>query len=238
MSGLLCVTGTRGAPGASTLAVALAYTAPVDDRVVVVDADPDGGSLAATLGLAASPGLVSLAAATRHGFNLADLVGSLQLASPRFDLLAAPSSPEQVTSVLRQLGDAWPSLLSGSSAVADVGRWRPDSPARSLVDAATVTVLLVDPSVSGVAHARAAFEDLSSRCDQVVVAARGSKPYPPEDVAATLGVESVWEVRTDRPSAGAIGAVTAGRWPRRNVLARDAAALHSVAEWWSEQVPA
>lgn len=238
MSGLLCVTGTRGAPGASTLAVALAYTTPGDDRVVLIDADPDGGTLAPTFGVGATPGLVSLAASARHGLDTVELAAALQPVSPRFDLLAAPTGPEQASAALHRLRDSWRDLLGTTSALADVGRWRPDSPASGLVDVASAVVLVVDPTVAGVAHARAALADLTARCPRVVVAARGSRPYPPVEVAAALDVEAVWEVRPDRFAVAALGAVATGRWPRRSVLARDARQLHDASGWLTEEVPA
>ena len=58
MSGLICVVGGKGAPGASTVALALALASGRERSVTLVDADPDGGALAARLGFAATPGLV------------------------------------------------------------------------------------------------------------------------------------------------------------------------------------
>lgn len=237
MSGLLCVTGTRGAPGASTLAVASAYTAPVAERVVLVDADPDGGALSATLGIGSAPGLVSLAASARHGLVADELARHVQACSPRFDVLAAPVAPQRCVAALGRLAGCWSELVSSAPTVADLGRWRLNSPALALVDAATSVVLVVDPTVAGVAHARSALEDLQSRCPRVMVVARGGGRYPAAEVAAALGVERVWELRTDRVAAAHLGAVASGRWPRRSVLARDAGELHRAAAWTAEAVP-
>ena len=74
MSGLICVAGGKGAPGASTVALALALASGPERSVTLVDGDPDGGALAARLGVAATPGLVSLSAAARHGFR-PELIG-------------------------------------------------------------------------------------------------------------------------------------------------------------------
>ena len=52
--------------GTTTVAVALAATWPAVRRVLVVELDPAGGSLAAASGWAAEPSLVTLAAAARR----------------------------------------------------------------------------------------------------------------------------------------------------------------------------
>ncbi len=68
MSRLVCVTGAKGSPGATTLAAALASSVPTDTgRVLLIDADPDGGNLAAVFGAGTNPGMVTLAAATGTG---------------------------------------------------------------------------------------------------------------------------------------------------------------------------
>src|SRR5262249_57798282 len=63
---LVVVAGGKGAPGATTTALGLA-SAWTGQRRVVVEADPDGGVLAARLGLGLAPGLMTVAAAPRPG---------------------------------------------------------------------------------------------------------------------------------------------------------------------------
>jgi MinD-like ATPase involved in chromosome partitioning or flagellar assembly len=223
MSGLVCVTGSKGSPGATTLAAALASSVPTESgRVLLIDADPDGGDLAALFGAATNPGLVTLAAATRHRFELDDVERHTQLLGDAVALLAAPPSPEQAAATLTSLGRPFAESLSQSTAVADLGRWRPDSPAAELVRAATATVLVVHPTIAGVAHARTVFEDLSSRCRRVVVATRGERPYRPDEVAAAVGAESAVALPGDRAT---VSMLVVGRRPRRTPLGRTARAL-------------
>ena len=59
---LVVVAGGKGAPGATTTALGLA-SAWTGQQRVVVEGDPDGGVLAARLGLGYEPGLVTVAAA-------------------------------------------------------------------------------------------------------------------------------------------------------------------------------
>ncbi|HEV8165498.1 MAG TPA: hypothetical protein VGR74_13810, partial [Actinomycetota bacterium] len=62
---LLALAAAKASPGVTTTAVALAATWPAERGVLLVEADPGGGDLAAWFGLAVEPGLVSLAAARR-----------------------------------------------------------------------------------------------------------------------------------------------------------------------------
>ena len=95
MSGLICIASGKGSPGATTLALALAISDP--ELVTLVDADPDGGDLAAWLGISATPGLVSLAAAVRHSFAGGEFERHVQQVQTGIQLLGSPSSPERAT---------------------------------------------------------------------------------------------------------------------------------------------
>src|SRR3954469_9876747 len=63
---LIVLSSLKGSPGVTTFTVALAANWPVALRRLVVECDPAGGDLAQRFGLAASPGLLSLAAAARR----------------------------------------------------------------------------------------------------------------------------------------------------------------------------
>lgn len=225
MTGLVCVAGGKGSPGATTLALALALSTYENDRVTLIDADPDGGDLAAVLGVPASPGLVSIAAATRHRFPTGELERHLQLAVPGLALLAAPSSAEQASASLTSLGRPFAESLASSNAIADVGRWQPRSAAADLVREAGTTVLVVHPTVAGVSHARFQFEDLATRCPRVVVACRGERPYNAEEVAAAIGCASTIALPADRVGASMITGRALDRWMPRSALARAARTL-------------
>ena len=230
MSGLICIAGGKGAPGATTLAIALAASSVAsfdsDRAVTLIDADPDGGDMASRLGVTSTPGLVTLAAATRHGFDPRDLLPHTQLVAPNLRLLASPSSTEQAGSSLGKLGRPFASMVAASDAIADVGRWRLRSSAADLVAEADVTILVIHPTVSGVAHARYQLDDLLNACRSVEVVCAGDRPYAPDEVASALGVESVFALPVDRRSAELVGKTAAtDRWLRRSALVRSVAAL-------------
>ena len=220
MTGLVCVAAGPGAPGATTVALAAALTAECGSALLV-DADGDGGSLAAHLGAATTPGLVTLAAATRHSYSGSELKRHIQPVTGEVGLLAAPSNPEQVSAALIALGRPFAESLTAHTAVADVGRWRPDNPAECLVGVADATVLAVRPTLAGVASARWSYRDLSARCAHVVVATRGERPYGPDEVAAAVGCppSDVVVLPVDRAGASLITNSVSSRWLRRAALA-------------------
>src|SRR5947209_19017441 len=85
----------KASPGVTTLCQVLALAWPEDRAVVVVEADPAGGDLAARLELRAEPGLVSLAAAGRRGLTGAVVLEHAQDVSERAGLLGGPPSARQ-----------------------------------------------------------------------------------------------------------------------------------------------
>lgn len=77
------------------------------------------------------------------------------------------------------------------NAIADVGRWQLRSPASDLVREAVATVLVIKPSLDGVAHARSQVADLQRICRRVEVACVGDRPYGADEVADALAVDHV-----------------------------------------------
>ena len=122
---VVAVVGAKGAPGATTSAVALALQWP--HPVLLVDADPGGGDLAAgwlggRVGL--ERGLLSFAAATRH----IDIPGAAELAA---HVVGVPDAPQVlVLPGLAHAGQAgglqprvWTRLLAAATAP-----WPPADP--------------------------------------------------------------------------------------------------------------
>ena len=168
-----------------------------------------------------------MAAATRHSYSGSELKRHIQPVTGEVGLLAAPSNPEQVSAALIALGRPFAESLTAHTAVADVGRWRPDNPAECLVGVADATVLVVRPTLAGVASARWSYRDLSARCAHVVVATRGERPYGPHEVAAAVGCppSDVVVLPVDRAGASLITNSVSSRWLRRAALARTIRAM-------------
>ena len=226
MSGLICVAGGKGAPGASTVALALALAAGSDRQVTLVDADPDGGGLAARLGTPSTPGLVSMSAAARHGFHQDLIDRHTQALTRSVALLLAPPSCEQTSGALVGLGRPFAQALAARVSIADVGRGRPRSPATDLLDEADAALLVIHPTLEGVAHARSQLHDLQQMCRQVNVVCVGDRPYGAGEVADALEVDAVTVVPADRRGATMLGSGGASqRWVNRSPLMRSIRAL-------------
>ena len=188
---VVAVVGAKGAPGATTSAVALALGWP--RAVLLVDADPAGGDLAAgwlggRVGL--DRGLLSFAAATRH----TDTPGVAELAA---HVVGVPEAPRVlVLPGLAHAGQAgglqarvWTRLLAAATApwppaeptaaeptageageaaagvrvdvLADCGRIGPVTP-WPLLASAGVVLLATRPTLRGVHHARHALAALTA----------------------------------------------------------------------------
>jgi MinD-like ATPase involved in chromosome partitioning or flagellar assembly len=224
MNGLLAVTSAKHAPGATTAALALAVAAGPLPASLIVEADPDGGDLAARCELAVEPGLSSLAASGRHGapVDLADHVQPLP-AGP-FALLAPPS-PGLTRSALAALGGrladalgAWPGAV-----VVDCGRWAPNGPAVPLAAVADTLVVVLRPTVQGIEHVRTRLDDLhSAGAARLAAMLVGDRPYRPAEVAAALGIPVFGTLPFDTRGASALERRLLGAETRRSMIVRAA----------------
>jgi MinD-like ATPase involved in chromosome partitioning or flagellar assembly len=155
---LVALASAKGAPGVTTLAVALAGVHP--GAAVVAETDPAGGDLAWRYGTAEGQpldtgrGLLSLAAVIRHGAT--DLRPHLQTVAGGLPVLVGVTTPEQVTG----LGPVWSQIahtlatLPGADVFADCGRVTSGSPSLPVMLAADAVVLTARPEVDQLAHLR------------------------------------------------------------------------------------
>ncbi len=144
---LVVVAGGKRAPGTTTTALGLAVVWP-SERRLVVEADPDGGVVAARLGLSYEPGLVSLAAAMRAELSEAALMTHTQCLEGGLLVLCAPSAPEQMQAALEVSTGGLAARLAAMPDVGvfvDVGRAWPTSTVRPLVEAADAVVIVCRP---------------------------------------------------------------------------------------------
>jgi hypothetical protein len=244
---LVVLAAGKGAPGVTTAAVALAAVWP--RPAVLVEADPAGGDLVYRLpGADGQPlgqdrGLLSLAAAARSGPAAARLDGHLQRVAGGLDVLVGPAGPTQAAG----MAPGWPAVAAtlaahpGADLVVDAGRLGPESPLPVLARADLV-LLLVRPTVAGVAHLRAALGWLVPRLeahplavDRLGVLVRTEPPK-----AAAAGREVAAVLATAGCAVPVLGAVAedpagaaglAGQWTRaldRTALVTSARALAAV----------
>ena len=144
---MLTVFGGQGSPGASTTALHIAALwASAGKEVLLIEADPAGGTLSPSLGIQFTPGSASLFAAANH-LDAAVLIDHSQdVLYDTFHVMPAPGSRTGARSVVEQFSDLADELrqiaYEDMAVIIDAGRVAPDVPTSKLV-AASAGVLLV-----------------------------------------------------------------------------------------------
>ena len=233
---LIALASLKASPGVTTTALALAATWPAAGRRLLVEADPAGGDLGLRLGLPADTGLAGLAAAARHGHEPGMAWRHARQLDGEVHLVTAPAGAEQAIACVAALAAAGlpQELAAGPEpALADCGRLYPGSPALAVVAAAEVTLLVIRPLISELAHLEPRARGLQEAGVRLalVLAPGGRRPagepaYPAEEVSATLGIPVAGTLPDDPRAAGHL-TVSPGdaRAARRLPLLRAAASL-------------
>jgi MinD-like ATPase involved in chromosome partitioning or flagellar assembly len=215
--------------GVTTLATGLAMVWPSAGRRLVVEADPAGGTLAATAGLPPAPGLVSLAAAARRSDDPERLFEHCQSLPGGALVLCAPPGIEQTRSALGMLAGLLGRLGELEADVfVDCGRLGSGTPALEIFESADLAVLAARPQLADL-HALAALLEVRDRPrHRPTVVLVGPGPYPPGEVADALEVEVAGQVPWDPEAAQAMTTIPVGsRQLTRTPLVR---ALRSLAD--------
>jgi hypothetical protein len=175
-----------GAPGGTTLAVALATLA----GGLLVEADVDGGALAARYGCwlnDRAPSLASLVTSLRPGVTPAAVADHIQrLPAGTRAVLGAPTA-EEATGPVEQLAAHLHLLRAaapGQTVVVDAGRLRPASPADEFAAQADALVVVARPTVESLVCLLPRLPTLAGLARRIVVAVRGDGPYRLGDIAA------------------------------------------------------
>jgi len=194
----------------TTLALALAATWPADRRILLVELDPAGGTLAAASGWPPEPSLVSLAAAARRSFD-PDLVWEhCQELAGGAAVLAGPASGDQARSALGMLAGLAGHLGTlDADVLVDCGRLDPGPSGAGVLEGADRVVLAARPRLADL-HALATWREAnpfdSGRVGLVLV---GDGPYPDAEIAEALGVEVLARLPWDPEAAEALVSVPA-----------------------------
>lgn len=224
---LTCLCSAHGSPGVTTTSVALVGVWPEGRRALLAEADPWGGMLAARLGLSDHPGLVSLAAAARHGLDEGLVWRHAQRAGEGVAVIVAPPSPEHARSVLGDLAGRFAAWCSGQDSVdvvADCGRLTSDPVSFPLLRHADRVLMVVRPTVDQLRPAALRVEALDGLGIEASLLLVGDTPYGPEDVEASFGVPVAGSVVWD-PQAASTLRGGRGREVRRSPLVRSAVSL-------------
>jgi len=187
------ICSVKGAPGATTLALAMtcALTHAKGEPAALVEADPAGGDLAALLGLATDPGMVSLAAASRHQSAWPDARGHGQGLPGGGWALLGSTDPIQATATVATLGSRLGRALGmvAPDALFDCGRWTPSSPVAPLLAEATATVVCIGSSVAAIEAVRVRAGELwDATGGRVGIVINGHGRYSATEIEACTGL--------------------------------------------------
>lgn len=219
---LVAVAGTKNSPGVTTTAFGLTRIWRARRASLLLEADPQGGSLAARLGIQQEPGFGTLAAAGRHETSAPMLASHVQGGPAGIALIVAPSAPSHARAALRAVADGLgrsASDLVDVSVVVDLGRLDSDSPCLPLAEAADQIVFLTHPTLEGADALAVRLADLADLRSKVRLVTVGEGTYTGHEVAQVLSVPHVGHLPNDRGGAGALwSGVDTANLPRRPLL--------------------
>jgi hypothetical protein len=226
---LICVGSVRAAPGATTLGVLIGAAWPSTRPVVFVEADPDGGVVAARFGIGRDPGLASLAAALRSGPASAEVVWDCAQRLPGgLAVVPAHESAEVVSASLGHFASrlaSWCSAIEDVDLVIDCGRVRPGSPTEPLVEVADGVLIVARPRTDELYAALPRARALAGSARVAGLVLVGDRPYGRDEVAAQLAVPVLGVVAEDRRGADVLWNGGRDRALRSSPLARTARVL-------------
>lgn len=174
---MVMVASVKGAPGATTTALALAATWP--RPAMLAELDPDGGDIRYRLDgvhgepLGREPSLLTFASVIMEGPDVRD---HLQVLPGGLEVLVGLAGADDSEAIDRRWAAVGALLEAtpGRDVIADCGRLHPLSPLEELFPYAAGLVLVTRPTVDGVAHLRARIEAMDDAPPIYVVVVTGS----------------------------------------------------------------
>ena len=227
MQMLVVVGSIKGSPGATSVALGMAARWP-DGPAVLVEADSDGGDLAARFGANPEPGLAGLVLQIRaDGPDRVDLDGFTQRLSLGADVVLAPPS-DAAAAAVEQLGavQVLQRAAQDRPLIVDVGRLSRRSPLVPVVRAAEHVVVVVTPHLADLTQVSSRLRTVAR--GRVWVWLSGGGAYDEAEVRQDLDVPVLGAVGRDKVGSGILAGryVAAPGWWRFPMVraAQDAAA--------------
>jgi Flp pilus assembly CpaE family ATPase len=216
--GLVAFGGLRGAPGTTSLALAVAHHLDSSERrALFVEADPDGGTVAARHGVSINPGLTELAGAARVGLASSEIDRFAQPMPSGLSIIAASPISDRVSAALRtsgtHLANAFQGLSMHRDVVVDLGRMRLGDPTQPLISVADCVVMVCHPVAEELVPLLNRLAGAPP--ERFIVVIVGEHPYANAEVTQATGITTVVNVPFDQravrsdPSA----AHRRGAWP-------------------------
>jgi MinD-like ATPase involved in chromosome partitioning or flagellar assembly len=217
----------KGSPGVTTVVLALASVWPTERRLLVAEADPDGGVLAVRRELGLEPGLATLAAAVRRGSGAT--AAHTQSLGEGVRAIVAPPSAEQTRAALSVAGDRlWRALdTMPGDVLVDCGRLTTTSQVLAVTLHAAITLVVIRPRLEDVALLRERIPALRREGADPYVLLCGDGPYQRDEVAATVEAPVIASIPNDRRTADALDSRSPRGVSSRSPLIRAARALSS-----------
>ena len=229
----------------TTTSVALASAWPVTDDVVLVEADPTGGDLAAWLDMPVTPSLSTVVTRVLDG-AWPDIERLTRLADSGVRLIPAPARAGEAG---QAVGEAARSLVSTRATlrspitIADTGRLQRPPGSHPFVGSATVNIVVHRQASQSSRAAAVRLQRLAEQLEAfaatpstLIVAVVGAAPFDMGEsesfLADTVGVNAIVGLPVDDLAAAVYGGRTgvSERRLARLPLARAARDLASVAE--------
>jgi hypothetical protein len=196
------------------MGLAAAWPATTGRRCVVVEADPNGGVLAARFDeLRADRTIADAAVALRREIDIERLLASARPVWGAVPVIPCHPSAEQTTAVLVNAAERLATGLAGTfdvDAIVDVGRLVARSPALPLARRAVATLLLSATRFEDVAILAARVRELRAAGVEPLLVAVGDAVYDPEDVAREADLPLFALLPHDPRSAASLAGGTQG----------------------------
>ncbi|QRX95783.1 MinD/ParA family ATP-binding protein [Streptomyces noursei] len=207
MRRLVVVGSVSGAPGVTTVALALSAAWPSEAdggvRPVMVEADGSGGDLMMRFGLPPAPSLLDVAAAVGKPYP-GSLLGAVTELPLGVRVVAAVPGRGPCTEAVRLLaGEGGRRVLLGGegdqgTVLLDVGRIGSD--VEPLLGAADQVVLVARGGAEPLTHVSAYGLNTEAYGSRLTLAVVGPCPYPADEIAQSLAIEQVvflpWDIKT------------------------------------------
>ncbi len=232
----------KGSPGATltALAVAGAWAGREGRRIVLLEADPDGGVLAVRYGLGREPGLLSLAASARHGVTRGDLWSHTQQIPGGLAVIVGPDRPDRATAAVNIAGatlGSWLAELPDVDVIADVGRLSPSSPALAFAAAADLVLMVARPTAEQIMPAAERVNTLRAHNESAAWCLIGSKPHTPTEIEEVHHTPVLGVIADDPRGAAALEGGGNPKRIARSALARSAGELARLIDAWHHEPP-
>ncbi|MCP3800698.1 chromosome partitioning protein [Allokutzneria sp. A3M-2-11 16] len=224
---LVAVASVKGSPGVSVFSLALAACWPAPARTLLIEADPSGGDVGVRMGMATTPGLVSLAAAARHAEDLLVVWQHAQVLPLGLPVVAAPADGDRARTALSALTSEpgtgtrlVRAIASEAVVIVDCGRIEAGSPGLPLARCADALILLSRAHAADLAHLAHRLPAIGGWTPQPVLLLVGNG-YSPAEVARELRVAPLGRIPDDPRGAALLCGRTIVR-PGSRVLERSA----------------